>query len=371
MKNIQEHIDLIFSNINNDIQWIKDRTIFLTIHGSHAYGLNTPESDIDYRGICIAPKQYYLGFNQTFNELVREKPNPDTQIFDIIKFFKLTTVGNPNTLELLFVDPEEHILVTKVGQKLIDHKEQFLSKALKERYIGYAKSQAHRIKNHRRWLLSENKMEYRPTRAESNLPDKPAIDKEDFDAIKSAINKKLEEWNPHFEPFSESQKIYVQGKISDILTEMQITSDSSWAAAARTIGLNENLIRIIQLEREYENKVKDWESFCKWKKNRNPKRAALEEKYGYDLKHATQLVRLLRVGKEVLDTCKLQVKRIEDREELLAIKNGAWSFDTFIEYADKIEAELKDSYKNSKLPNQPNIKLLDNLCIQIVEESII
>lgn len=44
-----ELINQVYSNINSDISWIKDRTIFLTVHGSIAYGLNTEHSDVDLR----------------------------------------------------------------------------------------------------------------------------------------------------------------------------------------------------------------------------------------------------------------------------------------------------------------------------------
>mgnify|MGYP001607055563 CR=1 FL=1 len=43
------------------------------------------------------------------------------------------------------------------------------------------------------------------------------------------------------------------------------------------------------------------------------------------LKHAMHLVRLMRMCKEILITCEVVVKR-PDREELLAIRNGAWSY---------------------------------------------
>jgi predicted nucleotidyltransferase len=359
-------IDNIFSNIPPHLNWLKEKTIFLTIHGSIAYGLNTPESDIDVRGICSVPKEYLFGFNKNFNEYI--KSDPDCTIFNIRKFFNLTSAGNPNSLELLFVDPEHHIQVSSLGKILIEHRDQFLSKQLKERYIGYAKAQAHRIKNHRRYIL--NPPTKKPERKDFGLPEKLLIEKNQYDAIKSLINKKLESWNPNFEPFTESQKIYLQGKVSDILCEMNITRDEKWEAASRTIGLDENLIHTIKLEKEFENRLEDWNNFLTWKKNRNPKRAALEEKYLYDLKYGTQLVRLLRVGKEILETGKVNVKRTFDREELMAIKTGAWPYEKLIEYSDQIENDVKEAYKNSKLPNQPNINFLDNLCIELIERSL-
>ena len=259
-------------------------------------------------------------------------------------------------------------MVSEFGQKLLDNRDEFLSKQLKERYIGYSKAQAHRIRQHRKFLLAP--INEKPTRQNCGLSEKPLIDRNQYDAIKSLIQKKLESWVPDFEPFSESQKIYLQNKVADILAEMEITIDEQWNAACRTIGLDDNLIQIIKKEKEFENKLSEYKSYCDWKKNRNPKRAILEEKYGFDLKHATQLVRLLKLGKEILETGKVQVKRTHDREELMAIKNGAWTYEQLIEYADRIEDEVKEAYLKSKLPNQPNIKLLDKLLIDITEKSI-
>lgn len=359
-------INKIFSNIDKDIGWIKNKTMFLTIHGSIAYGLNTPESDIDVRGICSVPKEYLFGFNKKFDQYITLEPI-DCTIFNIKKFFNLTSQGNPNTLELLFTEPEHHIYVDSLGKILLENRDLFLSKQLKERYIGYSKAQAHRIRQHRSWLL--NPILIMPTRKDFGLSEKIQINKDQFDIIKYLISKKLETWKPDFEPFSDSQRIYLQNKISDILSEIQIFSDEKWEAAARSIGLNDNLISIIKKEKEFENKIEEYKNYQKWKSNRNPKRAELESKYGFDLKHATQLVRLLKLGKEILETGKVQVKRIDDREELMSIKTGAWKYEDLIAYADKIENEVKEVYKKSKLPNHPNIYKLDKLCISLVEKS--
>ncbi|BAZ69080.1 hypothetical protein NIES4106_38490 [Fischerella sp. NIES-4106] len=44
---------------------VEKRCILIGLAGSHGYGLNRPDSDYDYRGVFIAPKRYYLGFNQS------------------------------------------------------------------------------------------------------------------------------------------------------------------------------------------------------------------------------------------------------------------------------------------------------------------
>ena len=77
------------------------------------------------------------------------------------------------------------------------------------------------------------------------------------------------------------------------------------------------------------------------------RRRELEIKSGYDTKHAAMLVRLLRVGYEILTTGKVIVKR-PDAEELLAVKNGAWSFEKVMEFKDEMEGKLEAEYLRQK-----------------------
>ena len=55
---------------------------------------------------------------------------------------------------------------------------------------------------------------------------------------------------------------------------------------------------------------------------------ALEAAHGYDTKHGAHLVRLLRMGREIVETGSVHVWRGDrDADELLAIRAGAWSYD--------------------------------------------
>ena len=46
---------------------VEKRTILLGIVGSQAYRINTATSDIDLKGIAVAKKRHYLGF-ETFEQ---------------------------------------------------------------------------------------------------------------------------------------------------------------------------------------------------------------------------------------------------------------------------------------------------------------
>lgn len=93
------------------------------------------------------------------------------------------------------------------------------------------------------------------------------------------------------------------------------------------------------------------------------KRKALVEKFGYDVKNAAHLIRLLRMGIEFLKTGELVVDRREagDAEELLSIKKGGWTLGAVKSHADLLFAEMKRVNLKSTLPEEPDYRAVDLL----------
>lgn len=359
--------DLSFISKSN-LKWLRDRTIFLSVHGSHAYGTNIETSDIDYKGIAIPPKNYFFGFKDHFEQA--EFHEPDCVIFDIRKFFNLAIQCNPNVLEILFTEPEDHIIVHPIMKKILDNKKAFLSKKIKFTTMGYAYSQMKRMKLHYRWL--HNPVEEQPKRSDFGLPEHTVIPRDQYEAAKAIIEKKLDKWNPDFSMLDPALKIDIENKITEILTDITTASiyldkEALWQEAAISCGLDKNFILLIQKEKEYEAKAKEWKAYQEWKINRNKQRAELEKKHGYDLKHALHLTRLARVCKEVLTTGELKVKR-PDKDELLAIRNGAFTYEELIKMFDKLSEENDKLYHISTLQHTSDINYINSLCIEIVEE---
>lgn len=361
-------LDLIVKR-SPHLSWIQDNTALLVRHGSHAYGTNTPASDEDFKGIAIPTKKYFLGTMHRFEQAELKAPDPDAVIYDIRKFFNLAADCNPNIIEVLHTDPSDHFIVTDIGRAILEHKNDFLSKKIKFTFMGYSVAQLKRIKTHKRWIMDPPSVP--PTRASLGLPEQTLIPQDQLMAAQAEIQKELDRFQFDFmEGMEESQKVGLRGTVAEMLAELKITSDQHWMAAARKIGLDDNFIHLMQLERQYTGAKREWDQYQNWKKTRNPARAALEEKYGYDTKHAYHLVRLIRMCREILTTGKVLVKR-PDREELLTIRNGAWTYEQLIEFADREEVELNELYNTSTvLPKMPDKEKLDALCIKLVEQSL-
>jgi len=83
----------------------------------------------------------------------------------------------------------------------------------------------------------------------------------------------------------------------------------------------------------------------------------------------------LRMGKEILTTGKVHVWRgagtdsPNDSEELRSIRQGAWTYDRLVEWADKENEELEVLYRdrNYIVPKQPDRNAVDELCVKLVE----
>lgn len=311
-----------------NLSWLKERTILLTVHGSRAYGLATEKSDIDIKGICVPPKEYFLGFLYNFEQA--ESKNPDLTIFDIRKFFQLAADANPNIIELLWTADEDIICMSEWGEYIRHFRNNFLSKKAKYTFSGYAIAQLKRIRTHRKWLLDPPT--HKPMREEFGLPETSLIDAGVMGAM-----------------------VAINAKKSDDDTLEYIKQE--WGS---------DVMAVYQRERSYANSLRGWQQYENWKANRNPARAELEAKHGLDTKHAMHLVRLMRMCREILTAGQVVVKR-PDRDELLAIRNGAWSYDRLIEWAERQDAEMGELVEKSSLPKFPDRVYLDTLCRNVVE----
>lgn len=133
---------IMFDWYAGEYKWLPSRTIFLTRFGSRAYGTSRADSDLDLRGVCVPPKQYFLGWLDRFGfEQFESKSDPDVTIYEVRKFFMLATNCNPSMIETLFTDVSDHLVVTPAGQKILDIRNSFLSLKIKDTFFKFAESQ--------------------------------------------------------------------------------------------------------------------------------------------------------------------------------------------------------------------------------------
>lgn len=245
--------------MSNVEKWLEDRTILKVYRGSHAYGTNHEDSDVDLGGVCIPPADYIIGlrnFEQwesksytNFPAYRKSKQPAEITIYGIHKFFRLAFNCNPNVIEYLFTAKNHILKCTELGQILLANRELFLSKRVRYTFGGYAFSQLQRM-----------------TRKSNN----------------------------------------------------------------RHRGSHKNII----------------------------------EEYGYDVKHALHLIRLLNMGLEILVSGECNVLR-PDNNYLLAIRHGEYTLEQVKEEAERKFKLLDEAYVNSKLPHAPDEDKINELLCEM------
>lgn len=376
--------------------------ILLTLAGSHAYGMNLPESDIDVRGICLAPlnirlssfqrfEQYEGAFgevadiidNSVFNvkrleEIIGPKlaalPE-DVVIYDIAKAIKLIGECNPNMLEILFSDAEDYLFLNEIGEELLAERKKFLSLKAKHTYTGYAMAQLKKIERHRKYLLGE--VPQKPQRSDYGLPEHESlIPQAERNLIDEEIQNRIRDWTADNIELNAAERLTLNENLRSFMCAALKVRDNELDdrledAAADSLGFTQNIREILRRERAFRNALKEYKSHQRWENERNPKRKALEEKHGYDTKHASHLIRLARSGVELLTFGDLCVKR-KDAEELLSIRRGEFSFDKIKEMSELLLKRMDELYEENpcNLPKKVDTMHLDKLTLEIILMSL-
>jgi len=333
-KIINNEIDKIKEEIFNSEKykflWDNDKLnnniILLTLGGSHAYGLNGINSDLDIRGITLNTPKEILTMNP------RDKPyidnNTDTVIYTLVQIIDLLSKCNPNTIEILGCKDEHYFILSEEGKLIKDNIEVFLSKKVIDSFYGYSVGQLRRLQN---------------ALARDSYPQK---EKEQH--IMNSIKRQLIHFQNHYTKFDKSCiEIYLDKSDRENFEE-EIFLD---------INLKHYSLRDFKnIMSEMTNVVRDYGKL----NNRNKKK---DDEHLF--KHALTLIRLLIMGIEILETKKVNTYREKERDMLLDIKYGKITFDQIFMIVDEYENKFDLASKNTELPDKPDWDKINELTIEI------
>ena len=114
-----------------------DRVIYRCVVGSRAYGLESPESDTDRRGIYLPSAELHWSLYGVPEQL--ENDATQEAYWELQKFVVMALKANPNVLECLYSPLVE--TATPLARELLAMRECFLSKIVYQTYNGYVMSQ--------------------------------------------------------------------------------------------------------------------------------------------------------------------------------------------------------------------------------------
>ena len=97
----------------------------------------------------------------------------------------------------------------------------------------------------------------------------------------------------------------------------------------------------------------------------NPKRVESIEKYGYDVKFAYHVVRLISEVEQIMVEHDLDITR--NREQLKAIRRGEWTLDYLKTWFEEKEKALETVYAESTLQHSPDEEPIKQLLMDCLE----
>lgn len=310
--------------------------ILLGLSGSMAYGTNTETSDIDIRGIALNKKEEIL-LCRPFEQVISN--TTDTTVYSFMKAVGLLASANPNVLEMLFLEPKQYLMLTPVGQELIENRNMFLSKQALNTFGGYARAQLARLKNKSVQNQDQAEKEAHILRAVQNASS--SFQEKFFDYPNDAI------------------RLYVDETAKEDM-DTEIFMD----------------IRLTHYPlRDYKDMWADMRDIVNGY-GKVGQRAKSAETRGTINKHAMHVVRLLLMAAELLNTGTMHTYRAKDREFLLQIRNGAYTTDRntmsdeFFEMIGRLEQEMQNAAAKTSLPDKPDMAAIHSF-VKRVNEAVI
>ncbi|MBZ4043941.1 nucleotidyltransferase domain-containing protein [Flavobacterium hibisci] len=337
--------------------------LFEVISGSKSFGLNTPTSDTDIKGVYYLPKEKFFGLD--YIPQISNETN-DEVYYEIGRFIELLLKNNPNILEIL-ASPDDCILYK---HPLIEQlkMEDFLSKLCKDSFAGYAVTQIKKARGLNKKIVNplpkEKKslldfcyvLEGYKTVSALEFLQQNDLKQEQIGLVDLPNSKGM------FAMFYDHEKTLGYKGI--------IQKENSNEVSLSSIPKNEKLIGYLSCNKDgYSKYCKEYTEYWNWIEKRNEDRYNTNQQHGknYDSKNMMHTIRLLQTAEQILSTGKLNI-RVSNREELLDIKARNREYDDLLEMANNLIASIEKHYQTSTLPEKPDEAKAIQTLIQIREE---
>ena len=335
--------------------------IFECISGSRAYGLDTPNSDTDIRGVFVLPKEMYYSM-----DYVGQISNPSNDIvfYELKKFLELCAKNNPNILELLNVSEEcvlyEHPIFLEVKGF------PFLSKKCKQSFANYAYTQIKKARGLEKKIVNPVEKERKGVLDFCHV----YTNGKSLELKRFLRDHSIEQADCGLSGLPHFRGCYNLYENPNIPYKGIVKKEDSNDVSTSSIPKQEVPIGLLYFNKDgYSTYCKKYREYWDWVQLRNEDRFKTTEAHGknYDSKNMMHTIRLLRVAREIALEGRINVKR-NDREFLLKVKNGEFEYDELISQAEEIKAELDDLYNRSNLLDEPDAEKVNRLLVNVRSE---
>lgn len=342
------------------IQDLRDRGLIILecISGSKAYGLDTPKSDTDIKGVFLLPKEEFYGLNYT--PQVNNETN-DVVFYEFGRFMELLSINNPNILELLNT-PESAIIYRHPYLSEIKS-EMILSKLCNNTFGKFALSQIKKAKGLKKKIVNPVAKERKTVLSFCFVNyDQGAIPIEKYLELKGWKQQNCGLVNiPHMKDvygLYHSENLGFSGIVKgEDSNDVCLSSIPKEARQEALLYFNRN---------GYSTYCKEYKEYWEWVEKRNDDRYENTKSHGknYDAKNMMHVFRLLEMAIEIGKEKKVNVRR-PNRDFLLEIKAGKHEYDDLLRMAAEKQTEMELAFENSALPDEPDLSMINHLTYRL------
>ncbi len=298
------------------------RIMLLGLSGSYGYGTNREGSDVDFRGVALQQPSDLLGLTD-FEQYV--DTGTDTVVYGFGKLVKLLLECNPNSCEILGLPREKYMILSPLGEELLENQGLFLSKRAIKSFGGYAAAQLRRLQN---------------AIARDSLP-QAQREKHILNSVQNSMDD-LARRNPRLG--AGGLRLYIDQAVTpDMDTEIFVDADYRHLPLRDYNSMLETL----------RNVVRDYDKIG----HRNHKKDE-----NHLNKHAMHLIRLLLTVIDILEKHRIVTCRQEDLPLLMKIRNGEYMqpdgalSPEFYEVLDQCERRFQQAARDTTLPDNPDME---------------
>lgn len=403
------------------IEYLKEHNMiaYEYIRGSHAYGTNTKDSDIDIGGVFICPEETLYELRSEYVEQVSGDKN-DTVYYELGRWVELLMKSNPTALESLFI-PEDCIIgeIHPAVKYILQHRDMFITKQCFKPLLGYAYGQIEKAKGLNKKINIPENFERKDIldfcytfKNQGSQPIKEFLKEHNLDQKYCGLVKipnMRDVYSVYYDfaayfnfenvdwfglipvgngngmitvnyPYNSLIKNCVGIKNGDealkilnrienkeffhykgIVEPDEITKSND--VRLSSIPKGETPICFMTYNKDaYIMHCRDYKDWYYWKKHRNPVRYENNRGHNYDSKNMSHTIRLIEMGVELAEGKGFNVRRYgDDVKHLLAIKNHEMSYDEIMKEATTLKEKFDESIKTSKLPEDIDYEFVNNL----------
>ena len=384
------------------------RLLYSYVRGSHLYGLNNEDSDLDTSGIFISSHESLLGLGGDYKDQVSDAKH-DTTWFEVGELARLLLKSNPTILESLFV-PESKI-ITKPSPLLDEffaNKNEFITKQCFMPFVGYAYQQIHKARGLNKKIVNPVYERLTPfdfaytflaqgsTKIKNWLENR-GLNK-DFCGLVHIPNMHdtygvYYDWGAHFEAngikkagdfmhlggkafefalgfYDLMSKDYAlmewfeQNKVVKHYRGMCLDAATDMRCSSVTKG-DKPLVHMVYNESGFKDHCKKYKEYKDWEKNRNPKRYESNLDKNYDSKNMMHCLRLMHMGKEIADGEGINLERTWDKELLMNVRNHKFEYDELMEIVERDKNALDEAIAKSTIKERIDVNFVNDILINL------